>query len=122
MQPPHRLALCEERLVLVWERLVATLGMHTACILLERAMWQTAQRHPALNLIHHDDCGLSFEALEKSYATWPQEEIEAAFNGLFTAMLLILARLLGPEMAERICTDHPGGCFIGVVWPAELRP
>jgi len=116
MQPPNRLALCEERLVFVWERLVTTLGLHTACILMERAMWQTVQRHPALDLIHHDECGLSFEALEQRYATRPQEEIEAALTDLSAEMVRILARLLGGEMARRMGTGHPGSRQMGAYW------
>ena|SRR5947209_2253181 len=108
MQPPNRLALHEERLVCLWQRLVTTLGIHTARVLLDRALWQTAQRHPDLALIHHDDAGLCFEALEMKYAIRPQEEIEAAFGDLSAELLLILARLLGGEMAQRTCAGHPG--------------
>jgi len=104
MQPPNRLALYEERLVSLWERLVTTLGIHTVRVLLDRAIWQTAQRHPAIALIHHDS-GLTFDALEKTYATRPEEEIEAAFTDLVAEMLLILARLLGREMAQRLAED-----------------
>src|SRR5436309_11480723 len=46
---------------------------------------------------HHDDAGFTFDALEPSYATRPQEEIEAAFDDLSAELLLILARLLGRE-------------------------
>jgi hypothetical protein len=106
MQPPNRLALYEERLVSLWERLVTTLGIHTVRVLLDRAIWQTAQRHPHLALLHHDDAALSFEALEQSFAAQPQEEIEAAFNDLFAEMLHILARLRGPEMAGHTCVDR----------------
>jgi hypothetical protein len=42
MQPRNRLALYEERLVCLWQRLVATLGIHTARVLLHRALRQTA--------------------------------------------------------------------------------
>ena len=104
MQPPNRLALYEERLVSLWERLVMTLGIHTVRVLLDRAIWQTAQRHPEIALIHHDS-GLTFDALEKNYATRPEEEIEAAFTDLVAEMLLILARLLGREMAQRLAED-----------------
>jgi hypothetical protein len=104
MQSPNRLALYEQRLVSLWERLVTTLGIHTVRVLLDRAIWQTAQRHPEIALIHHDS-GLSFDALEKSYATRPDEEIEAAFTDLVAEMLLILARLLGREMAQRLAED-----------------
>jgi hypothetical protein len=102
MHPPDRLALHEARLVALWERLVRTLGIHTVRVLLDRALWQTAQRHPDLALLHHDETGLSFGALEQSYAARPQEEIEAAFNDLSAELLLILARLLGKEAAQRL--------------------
>ena len=46
MQQPTTIALYEESLVSLWARLVRTLGNHTACVLLERAIGQTAQRHP----------------------------------------------------------------------------
>ena len=42
MQPRNRLACHEERLVCLWHRLVATLGIHTARVLLHRALRQTA--------------------------------------------------------------------------------
>jgi hypothetical protein len=126
MQPPNRLALHEARLVALRERLVRTLGIHTARVLLDRALWQTAQRHPDVALIHHDESGLSFDALEMSYATRPQEvegygtrpleEIEAALTDLSAEMLLILARLLGGEMARRMGTDHPGSRQMGAYW------
>jgi hypothetical protein len=104
MQPPNRLALYEQRLIALWERLVTTLGIHTVRVLLDRAIWQTAQRHPEIALIHHD-AGPTFDALEKSYATRPEQEIEAAFSDLVAEMLLILARLLGRDMAQRLAED-----------------
>ena len=81
-----------------------TLGLHTVRVLVDRAIWQAAQRHPDLALIHHN-AGLSFDALEQSYATRPEEEIKAAFDDLVAEMLLILARLLGREMAQRLAED-----------------
>src|SRR5215472_4380545 len=69
MQLPNALAVCEQRLVCLWESLVTTLGIHTARVLLHRAVCQTAQRHPNIALIRHDAAVLSFEALETSYAT-----------------------------------------------------
>ena len=107
MQPPNTIAVYEERLVSLWERLVTTLGIHTVRVLLARAIWQTAQRHPDIALLQHDDGGLTFDALETRYATRPHEEIEAAFHDLSTELRLVLARLLGREMAQQTCTDHP---------------
>ena len=118
MQPrtSNRRAFYEERLVGLWQRLVAALGVHTARVLLHRALWQTAQRHPDIALIHHDDCDLCFDAREMCYATRlqkevegdagrPEEEIEAALKDLSAEMLLILARLLGREMAQRLTEE-----------------
>jgi hypothetical protein len=105
MRPPHRTALYEDGLVALWERLVTTFGVPTVRVLLDRAIWQTAQCYPDLALIQHDDAGLSFEALEKRYAPRSQEEIEAAFNALFAGLLLILARLVGGEMAQRLAAE-----------------
>jgi hypothetical protein len=94
MQPFNRLTLCEEELVCIRARLVATLGSDTARVLLAWAIEQTARRHPEIALIRHDDTGVTFEALEKSYGGRPQEEITVAFNDLSTELLLILTRLL----------------------------
>ena len=124
MQPPNRLALHEERLVSLWQRLVTTLGIHTVRVLLDRALWQTAQRHPEIALIQHNS-GLTFDALEKSYATRPAEEIEAAFDDLAAEIVLILTRLLGPEMARRSAADLAGRAAAlapphALAWRAEM--
>ena len=105
MQPANRLALYEERLVRLSDILVTTLGIHTVRVLLDRAVWQTAQRHPDIALLQHDDSGLSFEALEQSYATQPQEAFEATFNDLLTEMLLILTRLLDRKQAQYLAAE-----------------
>ena len=103
MQTPTRTGHYEERLLRLRERLATTLSVHTVRVLLARAIWQTAQRHPDIALIRHDDDGLTFDALETRYATRPQTEIEAAFSDLIAELLLILDRLVGREMAQQIC-------------------
>jgi hypothetical protein len=45
-------------------------------------------------------------------STWSREEIEAAFTDLSAEMLHILARLLGPEIAERTGADRVGGSLL----------
>ena len=107
MQGRQMLALYEERLASLQDRLVARLGSHMARVLLDRAIRQVMPRHPALHLIHHGDGDLYFGALQMSDAPRLEEEIaiEAAFNDLFAEMRLILSGLLGPEMAERIWRD-----------------
>jgi hypothetical protein len=103
MQLANALTFNEHRLVSLWHRLVRTLGIYTTRVVLTRAIWQTAQRHRDIALIHFDDDGLTFNALETRYATRPQKEIEAAFSDLIAELLLIVDRLLGREMAQQIC-------------------
>ena len=105
MPPLNTLARHEESLVAVREKWETTLGLPTARVLLGRAIWQAAQRHPALALIAHDDAGLSFQTLEESYATRPQEEIATAFDDLSAEMLHIVARLLGRGMAQHLAAS-----------------
>ena len=109
---------------------MATLGIHTARVLLHRALGQTAQRHPEIAFICYDcydDAGLCFEVQQMSsvtqsqeevegYAIRPQEDIEAAFDDLCAELLLILTRLLGGEMAQRTCAGPPGSRQAGACW------
>ena len=94
-----------ERLLSLRERLVTTIGIHTVRVLLARAIWTTAQRYPDLALAQLDDADLTLDAVAQSYATRPQEEIEATFNDLCAEMLLLLARLLGREIAQRLAEE-----------------
>ena len=105
MQSPTRKGHYEERLLCLRERLATTLSAHTVRVLLARAIWQTAQRHPELAHIHFDSANLTFDAVEQRYATRPQDEIEAAFNDLCAEMLLLMARLLGREMAQCLAEE-----------------
>lgn len=104
-QRQRKLAPHEARLMPLRERMVRSLGIHTVNVLLERAIWETSRRHPALALLQRTDDGVSFDALEKRYADAPQEDIDRAFNDLYSEMLLILARLLGKEMAQRLAQE-----------------
>src|SRR5438552_6796505 len=119
VQPPNRLASTKRG----WCRCGRDWWRRSACTWPASswtALWQAAQRHPDLALIDHDDASPSFEALEQSYATRPQEEvegyairtqeeIEAAFTDLSAELLLILARLLGWEMAQRLTEELDQG-------------
>ncbi len=93
------------RLAALWEKMVRAIGIHTVNVLLERAIWETSQAHPELTLIERTDEGLSFDALAQAYAGRPAEEISAAFGDLDTDLMLILARLLGKEMAQRLAEE-----------------
>ncbi len=102
---PDALAVYERRLNDLRERMVRAIGIHTVNVLIERAIYQAAQKHPELALIQRTDEGLSFGAFEQAVAAQPEEQIAAALDDLTSEQLLILARLLGREMAERLSEE-----------------
>jgi hypothetical protein len=112
------LAAAEARLTDLWQQMVRTVGIHTVNVLMDRAIWEASQKHPELALIQYGDTGLSFEALDKRYASRSSEEVADAFGDLTSQLLLILTRLLGREMAQRMAQEleakmprgkHPAG-------------
>ncbi len=95
----------EQRLTQLWERMVRAIGIHTVNVLIERAIYQASERHPQLSLIERTDEGLGFGELEKACAEAPEQEIANAFTDLTSELLLIMARLLGTEMAQRLAEE-----------------
>lgn len=86
------------RLAALWQQLVHTLGVHSVNVLLDRAIWQAAQQYPDLAAIEYSDQGLSFTALAgRQFAC-----ADDAFDALYDEMLLVLARLLGQDIARRL--------------------
>ena len=99
------LAPYEARLTDFWERMVRTIGIHTVNVLMDRVLWEASQKHPELALIQYGDTGLSFDAFNKTYADRPVGEVADAFGDLTSELVLILARLLGKEMARRVAEE-----------------
>lgn len=95
----------EERLTGLWERMVRGIGIHTVNVLMERAIFQASQRHPELELIERTDEGLRYGALETALKDRPERDIADAFNDLTSELLLIMTRLLGTEMAQRLAAE-----------------
>ena len=110
------LATYEARLSELWERMVRVVGVHTVNVLMERAIWEAARKHPELELIERDDTGFSFDALNKSLAGRPESEIAEAFDDLTSELLLIMARLVGREMAHALAEE------LNVKVPREKQP
>jgi hypothetical protein len=97
----HDLGRHHARLASLWERMVGVLGVYTVNVLLERAIWQASKQYPELALIKHDDTGLSLDALSNSRTI----DADAAVSALYSEMLLVLARLLGKDMAGRLLAE-----------------
>lgn len=99
------LADAETRLSELWDRMVQTIGIHTVNVLMDRAIWDASRKHPELALIQHTDAGLSFPALNETYADRSPREVTEAFGDLSSELMLILARLLGRDMAQRLAAE-----------------
>jgi hypothetical protein len=95
----------EARLTSLWSRMVTTVGIHTVNVLFERAIWEVSEAHPELALIERSDKGLVFTAVEQAYPAHELPAIATAFDDLMSQLLLILTRLLGEEMAERVAAE-----------------
>lgn len=104
-EPASTFELYSNRLLQLRESLVPVIGIHTVKVLMDRAIWETSQRHPELGLLKHEDEGFSFQTLEAHYAGQPEPAIAAAFDDLTQQLLLILARLLGKDMAQRLTQE-----------------
>ena len=55
-----------------------------------------------MSLLRWDDEQIQFHALESELETKTDDEINDAFNALSAVMLLIIARLLGRQIALRL--------------------
>ncbi len=105
MQNKGMFAPYEARLNDLWERMVRAVGIHTVNVLMERAIYQSSQDHAELALIERTDAGPRYGALEKALTGRPESEVADAFNDLTAELLLIMARLLGTEMAQRLAAE-----------------
>ncbi len=99
------LEAAETRLVELRQRMIQSIGVHTVNVLLDRALWEAARKHPALALIEHGDTGLSFDALNARYAHRDTSDIVEGFEDLTTELLMILTRLLGRDIAQRLAQE-----------------
>jgi len=87
-------------------KLVESLGSDTVDILLERAIQEIAAVYPGFRL-HHNERGTTVE-LENDVLMQKAEEqdyVRSAYSGLYAALLIILAKLLGREIAVRLASS-----------------
>jgi hypothetical protein len=84
-------------------RLVETLGGDTVDLVLERAVREAAQVYPGFRLTGPDGARhLEYEP--DTLAEHSDEFVRNAYSALYAAMLIILARILGREIAVRLAS------------------
>ena len=83
-------------------RLIQTLGVETVHVLVERSLAEVLPVYPGLAAIEREDDDLILDGLDEVYQNQPETEVRAAFSALYAVMLLLLARMLGKEIAVRL--------------------
>ena len=85
-----------------------TMGDDGTSALLARALARTEALHPALQSIRHlNGRGVTLDGVDASIKTHGVVAVTAAIEALLTALMDILAKLIGEDMATRVIdTQH----------------
>ena len=92
----------ETALIELRKSLIRTLGMHSVDLIMRRAVREVSQTYPAMALITYDGDDIAFDGVRKAMNGHRDEEMSAAFSALNGVMLVIVARMLGREIAIRL--------------------
>jgi hypothetical protein len=92
----------ESRFVELHERLIKVLGAPTVNRLLSRALAEISRAHPGIAALRCQEDALMFDAVRTAMIDEPPEKVRDAFMALAGVLLLLVARLLGREIASRL--------------------
>lgn len=84
--------------------LVRALGSETVNVVLQRGVREIAPVYPGFRLTPTEDDGLQLTWQPDSLAEHSDEFVRAAYSALYAVMLVILARILGREIAVRLAS------------------
>lgn len=102
MVKQEQLKRYETSLTELRKKLIRTLGLDAVDLVMRRAIFEVSSTYPALSLIRCEDESVFFEGTDKAFANSTDEEAAAAFEALNGVMLLVIARILGREIATRL--------------------
>ena len=92
----------EKTFVELRERLIRVLGIPTVNRLVDRAVTEIRGVHPGIASLRCDDEGVVFDGVREALAGARDDELRDTFAALSGVLLLIVARLLGREIAHRL--------------------
>jgi hypothetical protein len=98
----ERLERYESNLVELRVKLIKTLGIDSVDLVMRRAIAEVSSSYPALSLIRCEDEHVVFDGAEAAFANVGDDQVDAAFEALNSVMLLVIARILGREIAARL--------------------
>ena len=86
----------------IWDRVVRVLGIHTALVLAERALWMTHERHDEASRISISEGGVSFAGL---YNALLPAQAGAVAEDMLKSLASLITRLLGVEMSRTVAEE-----------------
>jgi hypothetical protein len=87
------------------EKLIRILGMPTVDRLIERSVVEIAGAHPSVAGLKIEDGELEFDGLRSDLLDATDAKVRDTFTALTGVLLLLVARLLGREIALRLTED-----------------
>jgi hypothetical protein len=97
-----RLAYYQTGFTELRERLIRVLGAPTVNRLIDRSVAEISRAHPGIASLRCEDDELRFEGVGQAFAEASDDEIRNTFAALTGVLLLLIARLLGSELADRL--------------------
>ena len=87
-----------------WERMLQLVGLHTARVLVMRALWECHQRFAEADAIRLTEQGIDLKGLFRYSEAERQQEIAEFF---FLSLVGLLSRLVGPEVTATLSSEIP---------------
>lgn len=97
-----RLAYYETSFGELRERLVRVLGAPTVNRLVDRAVAEISRSHPAISSLRCQDDEVQFHDVRRALSEASDAQIRDTFTALNGVLLLVVARILGREIADRL--------------------
>lgn len=97
-----RLSYYETSFADLRERLIRVLGAPTVNRLVDRAVAEISRAHPGISSLRCRDDEVVFDDVRHALSEATDVEIRDTFSALYGVLLLVVARLLGKEIADRL--------------------
>ena len=101
-------AIYEDLLVTIWNRIAPTLGRVTVTAILERSIADTASKYPFVGAVTVGRDGLSFHDVRAKLDGTDQATIREAFKELVANLIDVLAVLTGDIIVRQLLKDVGG--------------
>lgn len=98
----------DELMKTIWSKIVPTLGTVTVVTICERAIFKTAQKHPALKRLKVSDTGVVFTEFKARVGEGERAALREAFRDFIANLFDILAKLTGNILVNQLLKEVEG--------------